>query len=180
MKSEIGRTLVSQARKVAVAAAAGAVLALGAAGASAQPAGGMHGMHGGGAPFEIGHLLERAKASLNLNTQQQAMWDNVVAQSKAAHEAARTNRQQIKAALTAELAKPEPDLGAIAAVADNVEQQNRTTRVAVRQQWLQLYATFSPEQKGVVKTMLQNRLAHMEAFGAKMRERFQGMHPSTN
>ena len=108
------------------------------------------------------------------------MWDNVVAQSKAAHEAARTNRQQIKAALTAELAKPEPDLGAIAAVADNVEQQNRTTRVAVRQQWLQLYATFSPEQKGVVKTMLQNRLAHMEAFGAKMRERFQGMHPSTN
>ncbi len=109
----------------------------------------MHGMHGG---FDVmPRMLERAKESLNLNTSQQTMWDAVVAQGKAAREAGRANRGSVKDALAAELAKAEPDLAAVAAAADAVEQQNRALRRQVRDQWLALYATFSPEQKAVVR-----------------------------
>jgi hypothetical protein len=45
----------------------------------------------------------------------------------------------------------------------------------VRDQWLALYATFSPEQKAVVKTLIQERLAKAESFRERMREKFRGM-----
>src|SRR3954452_16384480 len=136
------------ARKTLIAVAAGLLLSLGGASAFAQPAGGPHGMHHGGGGIEqmISGVLSHAQDKLNLNTSQQVAWDNAVAQSKAAHESARNNRQQVKAALTAELAKPEPDLGAVAALSDQVEQQNRTLRTNTRAQWLQVYATLSPDQ----------------------------------
>ena len=60
--------------------------------------------------------------------------------------------QKVHDALTAELAKPEPDLAAVAAIADGVQASNQTLRQSVRDQWLQLYATFTPEQKAVVRT----------------------------
>ena len=109
----------------------------------------MHGMHGG-APLDqlVPHLLDKAKASLNLDTSQQVMWDNAVAQGKRAHAQMRANRQQVKDALKAELAKPAPDLAALAAAADAVEQQNRTLRQDARAQWLALYATFTPGAEG--------------------------------
>ena len=37
--------------------------------------------------MEIEHVLGAVKGQLNLNTSQQVMWDNAVAQTKAAHEA---------------------------------------------------------------------------------------------
>jgi len=179
MRHPSARTVLPQVRKVMVATAAGLALTFGAATAYAQPAGGPHGMHGG-APFEMmmPRMLEQAKASLNLNTQQLAMWDNVVAQGTTARATAHANRQQVRTAMASELAKAEPDLAAVAAVADGIAQQNRALHIAVRNQWLQLYATFSPEQKGVVRGLMQQKLARMESFGAKMRERFQAMHPS--
>ena len=181
MKHLSDPTVVPHARKVLIAATAALVLSFCVATVSAQPAGGSHGMHGmhGGAGIEqmIPRMLEHAKANLNLNTSQQVIWDNAVAQSKAAHEAARANRQQVKAALTAELAKPEPDLAAVIAVADSVEQQNRALRLGARNEWLRLYAALAPEQKGVARDLLQKRIQHAESFGAKMREHMQAMRP---
>jgi len=165
------------ARSILMAVTAGLALSVAGAVALAQPGGGHNGMHGGGGD-QIGGLLAHAKDRLNLNTSQQALFDNAAAQSKAAHESARASRQQVKAAVQAELAKPEPDLAAIAAASDNAEQQNRATRQSIRNQWLQLYATFTPEQKAVVKDMLQKRLQRAESFGEKMRERFHGAQPN--
>ncbi len=141
--------------------------------AAAQPVGGPG--HGHGAPggMEIEHVMLGIQAQLNLNTSQQLSWDGAVAQTKAAHEAGRANAQKIHDALTAELAKPEPDLAAVAAIADGVRATNESLRQGVRNQWLQLYATFSPEQKAVVRDAMAKRLAGMEAFKAKMRERLQ-------
>jgi Spy/CpxP family protein refolding chaperone len=168
-------TKVSRLRAVAIAASAALALSFGATAASAQPAGGHHGMHGGGGFGDmIPHMLERAKASLNLNTMQQGMWDNVVAQGKAAREAGRANMQQVKAALQAQLANPAPDLAAVAAVADQVQAQNSALRKGVRDQWLQLYATFTPDQKAVVRDLLQKKVAHAESFRERMAERFHG------
>jgi Spy/CpxP family protein refolding chaperone len=173
--------MLPQARRLALAATAALALTCAATTAFAQPDGGMRGMHGGG-PIDllVPHMLEKAKASLNLNTSQQAMWDNIVAQGKAAHDEGRTNRQKVKAVLQAELAKPEPDLAAIAAAADTVEQQNRALRQQVRTQWLNLYATFTPEQKGVVRDLLQKRLARAESFHEKMMEHVRGALPHSS
>ncbi len=159
---------VNRYRLAAIAAAA--VLALAGFAATAQPAGPGHGPHGG---IEIEHLLAGLKGQLNLNTSQQLQWDNAVAQTTAAHAAGRTNMQKVHDALTAELAKPEPDLAAVAAVADSTQTSNQTLRQGVRNQWLQIYATFTPDQKAVVRDALAKRLARMDSMLEKMRARMQ-------
>jgi len=138
------------------AALATALLAFGAL-CHAQPA------HGLDSPLA---MLRDAKASLNLNTSQQLQWDNAVAQAKAAHEALRASLGQVGAALQAELAKPEPDLAAVAALADGARQQNAALRTSARDAWLALYATFSPEQKAVVRDALKSGIERMQAHRA--------------
>jgi len=116
-------------------------------------------------------MLQRIQAKLNLNTSQQQQWDAAVAQSKSVHQAMRANFQQLKAATQAELAKPEPDLAAVAAVADQVQQQNIALRKQARAAWLALYGTFSPEQKATVRDAINARLTRMEALRQHMRDR---------
>jgi len=41
----------------------------------------------------------------------------------------------------------------------------------VRDAWLALYGTFTPDQKTVVKNALKDKLARVDAFRQKMRER---------
>jgi len=167
-------------RRVAFAAATALALSLAVTPGFAQSTGGptgggpgFHHHHGGpGAGDLIPQLLERAKAKLSLNTSQQLMWDNAVAQGKATRETIRANRLKIHDALVAELAKTEPDLAAVAAVADGVRQQNLALHTQARDPWLALYATFSVEQKAVVRDMLQAKLARAEARRERLRERF--------
>jgi Spy/CpxP family protein refolding chaperone len=139
--------------------------------AAAQPQArhhGPHGLHGGG---DFVSAIAGLKTELNLNTSQQAMWDNAVAAGKAARDNARAERQKIRAALDAELAKAEPDLAAVAAAADSARNAGATVHRQVRDAWLALYGTFTPEQKAVVKNALKDKLARMDAFRQKMRER---------
>jgi hypothetical protein len=82
--------------------------------------------------------------------------------------------QSVKDALAAELAKNEPDLAAVAAVSDNAQAQGQALRKSVRAQWLALYATFSPDQKAIVKQTIQGEMAKAESFHQKMKERFHG------
>jgi len=166
-------TVTPRARRLALAAAAALALGCAAPAAWAQPGGGM--MHGG-ASFDqvVPRLLEQAKASLNLDTSQQTMWDAAVAQSKLAHEHGRANHQRVKDAMKLELTKPAPDLAAIAAAADAAEQENRTLRQGARAPWLALYATFTPEQKAVVRDLLQKRVERAESFREKMHQQIRG------
>jgi Spy/CpxP family protein refolding chaperone len=164
-------------RRALAAAAAAFALAF-AGGALAQPAGG-HGPHpgmmgAGGGDEMLGRVIAHAQSQLKLNTSQSGMFDNAVAQTKAAHATGRTLHQQVKDALTAELAKPEPDLAAVAAVADSTQQQGIALRHQVRDAWLQLYATFSPEQKAVVRDLLQQHMSRMAAFQQRMQARMSG------
>ena len=156
MRNRISTTL-------AAIAAATVVAVSGAALAQPGPHGG-HGAHGS----DVGHLIERLKSQLSLNTSQQAMFDAAVSQSQAARDAGRANMQKVHAAMTAELAKPEPDLAAVAAAADDAQAANTALRKQIRGQWLALYATFTPDQKAVVKTALSSRMARMEKFHEKM------------
>ena len=152
-----------------IAAVAAAAL-IGLAGvASAQP---HHGHHGGDGDFLMG--IGALKAQLNLNTSQQAMWDNAAAAAKAGRDAARASRQKVHDTLTAELAKPEPDLAAVAAAADAARDAGAAQHRQVRDAWLNLYGTFTPDQKAVVKAALQEKLSRMEQFKQKMRQRHGG------
>ena len=140
-------------------------------GAGVAMAGGPHGGHHGGGDVMIGQVIAHAKDKLALNTSQQGLFDTAVAHSRAAYDATRTAHGNVKATLQAELAKAEPDLAAVAAAADVAQDQARAQRNSIRNEWLALYATFSPAQKAVVKDAIQQHMAHMEGFREKMRER---------
>lgn len=169
------------------AALVAAALALGTGAAVAQPAGGpygpgfgghhammMGGPHGAGPDGAmIGGLIAKAKTQLNLDTSQQLAFDNAVAAGKAAREAARARHLAARDAIKAELAAAEPNLEAVAKLADDLQQQDHAARVAVRTQWLNLYKMFNAEQKAVVRDLIQKRIARVEQFRQKMRERMQ-------
>ena len=74
--------------------------------------------------------------------------------------------------MKAELAKAEPDLAAVAALADQAQANGQSLRQQVRDEWLKLYATFTPTQKQVVRDELTKRMERFEDFRAKMKERF--------
>ena len=153
--------------------AAAALLACSAPAVMAQPggAGPGHGPHGGGQGFGIENILSSVKAQLSLNTSQQVMWDNAVAQTKAAREAGRASMDKVRASLNAELAKAEPDFAAVGAVGDAVQASQQAVRKQVRDEWLKLYSTFSPAQKAVVRDAAKEKVAKMETFRARMQER---------
>ena len=108
-------------------------------------------------------MLGKIKPQLNLNTSQQQQWDAVLGQSRATHETIRANFDQVKSALRAELAKPEPDFAAVAAIADNVRQQNATLHRQTRDAWLALYANLTSEQKAVARDAIKAGIERMEA-----------------
>lgn len=135
--------------------------------AYAQPA--RFGPHGGGGDFVS--AIAALKSQLNLNASQQTMWDSAVAAGKSARETARANMQGARGVLNTELAKPEPDLAAVAAAADSAQAQNTALRHQVREAWLNLYGTFSPDQKAVVKAAIEQRLARIDQWRAKRLQR---------
>ena len=153
--------------------AAAALMACTAPAAFAQPggAGPAHGPHGGGPGFGIESFLSSVKAELNLNTSQQVMWDNAVAQTRAAREAGRGAMDRVRASLNAELAKAEPDFAAVGAVGDAAQASQQAQRRLARDEWLKLYATFSPPQKAIVRDAAKAKMAKMETFRARMQER---------
>lgn len=153
-----------------------ALLAFSAPAAFAQPGGNGPGHHGGpgqhaGPGFGIESILSSIKGQLNLNTSQQLMWDNAVAGTKAAREAGRGGMDNVRNALRAELAKAEPDFAAVGTVADAAQVSQQTNRRQVRDEWLKLYATFSPSQKAVVRDAANDKMTKMESFRSRMMER---------
>jgi hypothetical protein len=114
-------------------------------------------------------VIASLQAQLKLNTSQQLQFDNALAQSKAARDAMKSGFAQLKAATQTELAKSAPDLASLAALSDQVQQQNSGVRKQARAAWLALYDTLSPDQKLVVRDAINTRIAQAEAFRAQMR-----------
>jgi periplasmic protein CpxP/Spy len=123
--------------------------------------------HGHGAdPLAV---IAGLQAQLNLNTSQQVQFDNALAQSKAARDAMKNGFAQLQAATQSELAKSAPDLGSLAALSDQVQQQNSGLRKQARTAWLALYDTLSADQKLTVRDAINARIAKVQAFRAQMR-----------
>lgn len=114
-------------------------------------------------------VIASLQSQLKLNTSQQMQFDNALTQSKAARDAAKSGFAQLKAATQSELAKSAPDLASLAALSDQVQQQNSGVRKQARAAWLALYDTLSPDQKLTVRDGINARIAKVEAFRAQMR-----------
>jgi hypothetical protein len=114
-------------------------------------------------------VIAGLQAQLKLNTSQQLQFNNALAQSKAAHDATRSGFAQLKTATQTELAKSAPDLASLAALSDQVQQQNSGVRKQARAAWLALYDTLSADQKLVVRDAISARIAQAEEFRAQMR-----------
>ena len=118
----------------------------------------------------IGQLIAHAKDKLNLNTMQQQQFDTAVAHSKAAWQSGRALHDNVKATLQAELAKPEPDLAAVAAAADAAADQARAATQRHPRRVAFALRDVHADQKAVVRDLLKQRVARMESFHEKMRE----------
>ena len=140
--------------------------------ALAQP--GHHGHHGMRDGSPLAHAILSLKTELNLTASQQAQLDAAIAAGKAARDAARQSRQTVMQLAKDELAKATPDLAKVAAAQDQAMDAATNARRGVRNQLLQLYATFTPAQVAVVKEALSHRMDRMESFRDRMRQRFGG------
>lgn len=158
-------SVISRRGRIAVVAA---LLAVAGAAAHGQGPHGHHGRHGA----QVEQVIAQVKDRLALDSSQQVIWDSAVASTKAARQAGRVEHERVHAAVKAELAKPEPDLAAVVALADQAQASGQARRQQVRGEWLKLYATFSPSQKQVVRDELAKRMERFERFRAKMKERF--------
>lgn len=108
-------------------------------------------------------MLAHLKDKLSLNTSQSQQFDAAVAQTAASRSAIQANRQQLRAALKAQVDTGAPDFDALAAQADALQPQDLALRKQTRSAWLALYDTFSAEQKGIVASAIQARWARMQA-----------------
>lgn len=137
--------------------------------AIAQPGPGGHRMHHQGG---LAQTIVGLQSQLNLTAQQQSMLDAAIAAGKTARDAAVQSRQTIHQLVQDELAKDRPDLGKIAAAEDQAQDAAIAARRGVRNQLLQLYATFTPQQVAVVKDAFSKRMSRMQAFRERMKQRF--------
>ena len=103
-------------------------------------------------------ILNEVYERIQLTAAQQEHWKAVVAQTRAAHEAIRANMAQLKSATETQLSKKEPDLASLAAMSDRVLAQNIAVRMKARAAWLDLYETFSADQKSLVRDSLTTML----------------------
>ena len=158
-------------RRGPAAVAAALFLLAGTSAVAHGPHGGHHGRHHGGG---VEQVIAQVKDRLALDSSQQMMWDNAIAATKSARQAGRDERQRLHAAVAAELAKAEPDLVGLAALSDQAQEQRQAQRRQVRGEWLKLYATFTPEQKLVVRDQLAKRVERFDRFRERMQERFGG------
>ena len=165
-------------RTIAGIAAVAVAIGFGSGAALAQPAAlrmARMAHHGTGGPDEmIGHLIAHAKGSSISTRCSKGMFDTAVADSKAAREAGRALHEKVKATLQAELAKPEPDLAAVAAAADAAADQARDQAQGDPGRVARALRDVHGRAEGRREaTCCRSSLAHAESFRQKMRERMQ-------
>lgn len=126
----------------------------------------------GGRGHHMFQGIEKLHASLNLNTEQEAMWQHNTAQMKQAAQAARARQKEVRGNLRAALEQPNVDLRSLLAQADSARAQGIAARHQAQEQWLALYDKLDAGQREQVRVFLKGRLEKGDTFRAKMKERW--------
>lgn len=111
-------------------------------------------------------ILNDVHTRIQLTAAQQERWRAVVAQTRAAHEAIRANVAQLKSATETQLSLKEPDLASLAATSDRLQAQNIAVRMKARAAWLDLYDSFSADQKNLVRDSITTMLGQHQISSA--------------
>jgi hypothetical protein len=154
---------------LAVALALGSVAGVVAADVPAGPGAGAGAWHPGHGGDSLVMALHQVKSQLNLNTSQEAQWASAMALSKSAHSQDRALYQGVKTLSDTELAKSAPDLAAVAAAKDDAQAKMLSLHQSVRDAWLNVYASLTPDQKATEATAMRADVAQRQARMDAMR-----------
>jgi hypothetical protein len=111
--------------------------------------------------------LER---SLRLDPAQKAQFDVAVGATQRALLSVAFGGMQLKARIADELAKPRPDLDAIARAQNDVVEQSRPLFRDAHIEWARLYATLDPQQVRIAKAYVEERLEALEKLADSVRK----------
>src|SRR5215831_9236358 len=138
--------------RIPLALVAAGLVAAGSAWAQMPQAEGMHG-------------FARLHKQLNLNPQQEELWQRAQTAQRDAFKAMRTTGEQNRAKLRAEIDKPGADLKQFAQTRDQLREQMRTQMDAshkqVRDAWFALYDTLDANQKEQVRLAILSGMDRM-------------------
>lgn len=126
--------------------------------AQAQGHGGAH----GGMGIMGGIFSPEAQAKLQLTSGQAQQLEGIRARMKELRQGMRQEGQQFRQAMQAEMAKPAPDLAHLAQLREQMFNKRHQGMQAIQNDALALYAGMSPQQKGVVKQLMQERMARWD------------------
>lgn len=162
--------MLKQSRILAIAATAialsfGAANVASAAASDAQANGGP-GMMGGSwghhrMEMRMKEHLERLHTQLQLNADQEKLWQAAINTMKQNHEAMRRSHMQMREQMKTMLQQPILDLNAMHAARQNAEQQNAQLREQTSAAWLNFYNSLNDQQKTTVSTELKKHFARM-------------------
>jgi len=138
------------------------------AGASwAQMADGPRGAHAEGMGPMRG--FERLHKQLNLNAQQEELWNKAQAAQRDAFKAMRAKGEETRARLRVEIDKPGADLKQYAELGDKLRDQMRAqmeaTRKQVRTAWFSVYDSLDAKQREQVRVAIRDGMDRMARMG---------------
>lgn len=107
--------------------------------------------------------------SLRLDPAQKAQFDVAVAATQRALLSVALGGVELKTRIAAELAKPRPDLDALARAQDEMIEQSRPLFREARDEWQRLYAMLDPAQVRVAKAFVEDKLRRLEEIGETLR-----------
>ena len=106
--------------------------------------------------------LDKLHGQLNLNADQEKLWQSALETMKQNHAAMRQSREQMRAQMQSVKQQPILDLNAMYAAHQKIEQQNAQLRDQTSAAWLNFYNALNDQQKTTVSTALKQRFAKME------------------
>jgi hypothetical protein len=107
--------------------------------------------------------------SLRLDPAQQAQFDVAVAATQRALLSVAFVGLQLKDRLAEEIAKPKPDLGALARAQDEMVEQARPAFREARDEWTRFYALLDPSQVARARAFVERKLRRLEHIGDELR-----------
>lgn len=117
-----------------------------------------HPMMGAG---PLGMSLDRAFDQAKLTDPQKATLEGIRHQAQQLRDDARTQMKSLHTAISAELAKPEPNLDSLASKLDTAHEQMRKGFQSIQSSYLSLYDQLSPDQKQTVASTLRDDFQRM-------------------
>ena len=125
----------------------------------------------GAASPEGMHGFGRLHKQLNLNPEQEALWQKAQAAQRDAFKALRAKGEETRAKLRTEIDKPGTDLKAFAQLRDQLREQIRAEGEASRQQvraaWFSLYDSLDAAQREQVRVAIRDGMDRMGHRGMR-------------